>query len=263
MSIQDPINQVSMDFETKGEKCSKVEVPVVFISPALPDNIVQELAQLFHVAGHAMQHGIELTTAYVQLDADNNHALLDMAGAPDRRAMSLFGAQHAMANDMIVNIAMGEAWTAPPEVLAELMEQELPEDFKLSNHPEAFECITVQVETLNGIWSGKIRVSPFTGTAETADTEEVAGEPRKYVGVLELVKMDDITEALYPPVLPEHMEALLVNSSLPEVMKQIARVVMDEKLKERKERLEAKANGEQAAADVAADAIEKASASAK
>lgn len=265
MSIQDPVNQVSMNFApVDGDEGCKVETPVVFISPALPDNVVQELAKLFHVAGHALKDGIELPACYLQLDPLGNHALLDMGGAPDRRAMSMFGAQHAMANDMIVNIAMGEAWSVPPEVRAELMAlEELPEDFKISDHPAAFECFAVQIETLKGIWCGNIQVSPFTGTINDGDEEDTPGQPRTYMGPLELVKVNDIMTAAYPPVLPEHMEAMLAGSALPEMLKEIARAIVEEKLKERKKRLEAKANQAKDAEATAADAIEKASASAK
>jgi hypothetical protein len=265
MNIQDPINRVDMTFNPdKEDNDCKVEVPIVFISPALPDNVVQELAKLFHVAGHALKDGIELPSCYVQLDPLGNHALLDMGGAPDRRAMSMFGAQHAMEHDMIVNIAMGEAWSVPPEVRKELLAlEEVPEGFKISDHPAAFECFAVQIETLKGIWCGNIQVSPFTGTINDTDEEDTPGQPRTYMGALELVKVDDIMTAAYPPVLPEHMEAMLDSSSLPEVLKAIARSVVEDKLKERKDRLEAKANQAKAAENTAADAIEKASASAK
>lgn len=264
MNIQQPENQIDMTFvpDAADPGCA-VEMPVVFISPALPEVIVEELKVLFHIAGHALKQGIELTTCYVQMDPDNNRALLDMAGAPDRRAMSLFGAQFAMKNDSIVNIAMGEAWSAPNEVLDELNAQELPEDFKISSHPAAFECYTVQVETLNGVWFGRIPISPFTGTSQTETSEEIAGQPRTYTGPLELVKLESVTDASYPPVLPEHMEAMMAKSSLPDMLKDIAREILTVKLKDRKERLEARANGEKVAADVASDAIEKASASAK
>jgi hypothetical protein len=263
MSIQDPVNQVDMTFKGNDEEGCKVPVPVVFISPALPENIVHELAKLFHVAGHAMKKGIELPACYVQLDQDGNHALLDMDGAPDRRSMSMFGASHAMDHDMIVNIAMGEAWSVPPEVRKELLVADLPDDFKLKDHPTAFECFAVQIETLKGIWHGNIQISPFTGTQGSDDDEGTNGEPRTYVGPLELVKIDHFPDALYPPVLPENMAEMLQQSDSPEGIKGLLGELMQGPLAARKERLEAKTSQAKEAAATASDAIEKASASAK
>lgn len=121
-----------------------------------PDSVQEEIRKLLVCAATAHREGIEMHTVFVGLDADNNITFLDCMGCPPDLLPSWVMMQ-ADKNNWVVAIMCTEGWTIPEEARRDYGK---PGGYmgELKDHPEAYEVLIVNVETLQGTWGGQAKI---------------------------------------------------------------------------------------------------------
>lgn len=121
----------------------------------LPDPVQQEIDRLLAIAASCHETGIEMRHVFVGIDADGQKYMVEGNTVPNV-VLPSYVMMMADKTDSVALVMCTEGYGLPQHV-AKTRETQRTHD-RISDHPEHFEVLLVQVETQLGTWIGQARI---------------------------------------------------------------------------------------------------------
>lgn len=160
--------------------CDVTPIPFSFKTP-LPEEFNIHITQMLHLAAHYLKDGEEVPLLFVGINANNEGHLIDPEGLPVRQLIRVMVRNILKEIPAVAVLMMTESWSLPENVAKDWNEGKRPEGMQIKDHPEAFEVVMVQIETINGTWGARAKLNPT-----------VKGEPRTLQSDMEFEKATDV-----------------------------------------------------------------------
>lgn len=170
----------------------------VIVKEPLPEILERHLKNIRHICAAYLNEGEEVHPQFILVDANGQGHALDPSDGmkPDmKHLVAQWITEMAEEVNAVAIFFITEGWA-----LKRSKEEGWQRDMSqhISDHPDKIEVLMIQVETINGTWSGSMELGPAN-----------PGTPREIRGAMELDKMEAVG-GLFNNLLPQNADVLKV-----------------------------------------------------
>lgn len=122
----------------------------------LPKPVADTVDHLLSLAATCHATGIEMRQVWIGLNAEGKGTLIDSTDYPEETLLANV-MMMADKTDAVALVMCTEGYTLPPEITKSWAEGRRTHQ-NVSDHPEHYEVLMVQVETVQGTWAGQAKI---------------------------------------------------------------------------------------------------------
>jgi hypothetical protein len=133
-----------------------------------PEQIKFQIDQLLTLAASCHAAGMEMRQVFIGVTPQDENLFIDCSDVPHPIVPSWVMMQ-ADKHKCVALVMCSEGWTVPPEVSERWAKEGRPPG-NISDQPECYEILLLQVETLKGHWYAQVKIN-VDGDIRTLDKE--------------------------------------------------------------------------------------------